>query len=89
LYNHFLKEKNLDKKYPYIKDGEKIKFVYLKQPNTFKDTVVSFPNRLPVEFALQEFIDYEKQFEKTFLEPIKIILDCIGWSTEKTYSLFD
>ena len=89
LYNHFLKEKNLDKKYPYIKDGEKIKFVYLKQPNTFKDTVVSFPNRLPVEFALQEFVDYEKQFEKTFLEPIKIILDCIGWSTEKTYSLFD
>lgn len=89
LYNHFLKEKELHKKYPSIKDGEKIKFVYLKQPNPFKDTVVSFSNRLPDEFDLQQFIDYETQFEKTFLEPIKIVLDCIDWTTEKTNSLFD
>jgi DNA polymerase elongation subunit (family B) len=89
LYNHYLKEKGLDKKYPYIKDGEKIKFTYLKQPNPFKDYVVSFSNRLPVEFELQTYIDYETQFEKTFLDPIKIVLDCIGWTTEKTNSLFD
>jgi DNA polymerase elongation subunit (family B) len=89
LYNHYLKEKGLDKKYPYIKDGEKIKFTYLKQPNPFKDYVVSFSNRLPVEFELQSYIDYETQFEKTFLDPIKIVLDCIGWTTEKTNSLFD
>ena len=72
-----------------IKDGEKIKFTYLKQPNPFKDYVVSFSNRLPVEFELQNYIDYETQFEKTFLDPIKIVLDCIGWTTEKTNSLFD
>jgi hypothetical protein len=89
LYNHYLKEKGLDKKYPYIKDGEKIKFTYLKQPNPFKDYVVSFSNRLPVEFELQSYIDYETQFEKTFLDPIKIVLDCIDWTTEKTNSLFD
>jgi DNA polymerase elongation subunit (family B) len=89
LYNHYLKEKGLDKKYPYIKDGEKIKFTYLKQPNPFKDYVVSFSNRLPVEFELQTYIDYETQFEKTFLDPIKIVLDCIDWTTEKTNSLFD
>jgi DNA polymerase elongation subunit (family B) len=89
LYNHYLKEKGLDKKYPYIKDGEKIKFTYLKQPNPFKDYVVSFSNRLPVEFELQNYIDYETQFEKTFLDPINIVLDCIGWTTEKTNSLFD
>ena len=89
LYNHYLKEKGLDKKYPYIKDGEKIKFTYLKQPNPFKDYVVSFSNRLPVEFDLQNYIDYETQFEKTFLDPIKTVLDCISWTTEKTNSLFD
>jgi DNA polymerase elongation subunit (family B) len=87
LYNHFLKQHNLLNKYPLIQEGEKLKFTYLKTPNPFRDMVVSFPNRLPKEFALQEYIDYETQFEKTFLEPIKLILDCIGWQTEKQYTL--
>ena len=87
LYNHFLTEKKLTKKYPLIKEGEKLKFTYLKTPNPFKDTVVSFPVRLPKEFALQEYIDYETQFEKTFIEPMKIILDCIGWQVERQNSL--
>jgi hypothetical protein len=49
--------------------------------------VISYPNRLPPEFGLQEYIDYDLQFEKAFLEPIKVILDQIGWSTEKRNSL--
>ena len=89
LYNMYLEEKGLSKKYPVIQDGEKIKFAYLKKPNPLKDTVISFPGRLPPEFELQQFIDYDMQFEKTFLEPIKVILDCMDWSTEKTFSLFD
>ena len=79
----------LEKKYQKIQEGEKIKFTYLKMPNTFKDTVVSFPSRLPVEFELQSHIDYDTQFEKTFLEPIKVILDCMQWKTEKTNSIED
>ena len=89
LYNNKLKQLNLTKKYPLIQEGEKVKFTYLKMPNTFKDSVVSFPSRLPAEFALQEFIDYDTQFEKTFLEPIKVILDCMNWKTEKTSSIED
>lgn len=89
LYNMYLKEKGLDKKYPLIQEGEKIKFTYLKKPNSLRDTVISFPNRLPPEFELEQFIDYDLQFEKTFLDPIKIILDCMDWSTEKSLSLFD
>ena len=89
LYNMYLKEKGLDKKYPLIQEGEKIKFTYLKKPNALRDSVISFPGRLPPEFLLQDFIDYDLQFEKTFLEPIKVILDCMDWSTEKTFSLFD
>jgi DNA polymerase elongation subunit (family B) len=89
LYNHYLKEYDLLKKYPTIKEGEKIKFTYLKTPNHFKNTVVSYPSRLPPEFNLQEFIDYETQFEKAFIEPIKIVLDCIGWKVEKISSLED
>ena len=87
LYNYNLKLQGLEKKYPRIQEGEKLKFAYLKQPNPFKDTVISFPSRLPAEFGLHDFIDYDMQFTKSFLEPIKVILDCIEWSTEKTNSL--
>jgi DNA polymerase elongation subunit (family B) len=89
LYNHNLKQKNLTKKYPLIQEGEKVKFTYLKMPNPFKDTVISYPSRLPKEFELQQYIDYDMQFEKAFLEPIKVILDCMGWKTEKTNSIED
>jgi len=87
LYNHFLNEKKLTTKYQLIREGEKLKFTYLKSPNPFKDTVVSFPTRLPKEFGLQEYIDYDTQFEKTFLEPVKVILDCVGWQAEKQSTL--
>jgi len=89
LYNHYLKEMKLTKKYPLIQEGEKIKFSYLIMPNPFKDTVISYPTRLPKEFDISKYIDYNTQFEKTFLEPIKIILDCMGWSTEKQTTLDD
>jgi DNA polymerase elongation subunit (family B) len=87
LYNHYLKQKNLTKSYPLIQEGEKLKFTYLKQPNPFKDMVISFPSRLPKEFELQPYVDYDMQFDKAFLEPIKVILDCMNWSTEKRNSL--
>ena len=87
LYNHYLKQLNLTNKYPLIQEGEKLKFTYLKTPNPFKDSVVSYPTRLPKEFGLQEYIDYDTQFEKTFLEPIQVILNCLNWKAEKQATL--
>jgi hypothetical protein len=89
LYNNFLNKNNLTKKYQLIQEGEKIKFTYLKMPNPFKDTVISYPNRLPTELGLDNYIDYDLQFDKAFLEPIKVILDCMKWTTEKVSSLED
>ena len=89
IYNHMLEKMNLTKKYPKIQEGEKIKFSYLKKPNPFKDTVISYPSRLPKEFDISKYIDYDMQFDKTFLEPLKTILECIGWTTEKRGSLED
>jgi DNA polymerase elongation subunit (family B) len=86
-YNKNLEKFNLTKKYPRIQEGEKVKFTYLKMPNPFKDTVISYPGRLPSEFGLQEYIDYDMQFNKAFLEPIKVILDCMKWKTEEASSL--
>ena len=89
LYNHYLEEKGLVKKYQSIKDGEKIKFAYLKRPNPLKDTVISFPGRLPPELELNAYIDYDMQFDKAFLDPLRVILDCMNWSVEKVNTLFD
>jgi DNA polymerase elongation subunit (family B) len=89
IYNHYLKQFKLDKKYPLINEGEKIKFVYLKTPNTINQSVISFSSRIPKEFDIDKFVDYDTQFEKTFVDPIKIILYCLNWHTEKQSTLED
>jgi DNA polymerase elongation subunit (family B) len=89
LYNHFLKEKGLEKDYEKIQNGEKVKFCYLKMPNPFTQNVVSFPQYLPREFDLTDYIDYDKQFEKTFKEPLKPIVEAVGWNLEKVATLED
>lgn len=87
IYNHMLKTHKLEKSYESIKEGDKIKFVALKEPNPARSDVVAFLNTLPKEFDLADYIDYNTQFEKTFLEPLQIILEPIGWKTKKVNSL--
>ena len=87
LFNHYVKEKKLTNKYSLIQNGEKIKFCYLKKPNIIHENVLSFIQDYPVELGLDKYIDYDLQFNKAFLEPLKIILDAIGWSVEKTANL--
>ena len=80
LYNHFLDEYKLDKKYQKIKSGDKIKFIYLKVPNTIRENIIGFIDVLPDEFNLNNYIDYELQFEKAFVAPVQTILNTSGWS---------
>jgi DNA polymerase elongation subunit (family B) len=87
LYNHLIKEKKLDKKYAKIQNGEKIKFCYLKLPNPIHENVISYIQEFPKEFGLDKYIDYDLQFSKAFLEPMKVILDAIDWKVEKTVNL--
>jgi DNA polymerase elongation subunit (family B) len=87
LFNHYIKEKNLTNKYSLIGNGEKIKFIYLKKPNIIQENIISFIQDFPTELGLDKYIDYELQFEKSFLEPLKSILDAIGWKTEQTTTL--
>ena len=87
LYNHYVKEKKLDNKYSLINNGEKIKFVYLKKANPIRENVISFISDFPLELGVDKYIDHDLQFDKAFLEPLRIILNSIGWSTEKTVNL--
>jgi len=87
LFNHQIKEKKLTNKYSLINNGEKIKFVYLKKPNPIYENVISFISEFPKELGVDSYIDYDLQFEKAFLEPLKTILDAIGWKMEKTVNL--
>lgn len=87
LYNHYVKQHKLQKKYSDIKNGEKIKFCYLKLPNPIQENVIAFIQTLPPEFNLNKYIDYEMQFDKTFMKPLEAILHIIGWHTEKKSTL--
>ena len=87
IYNHHILKNKLQRKYPLIKDGDKIKFLMLRQPNTVKDTVISFATKIPYEFDLHKYVDYETQFTKTFTDPLRFVLDSIGWKLEREATL--
>ena len=89
IYNENLKRFKLHRKYPIIQEGDKLKFLKLKEANPFKFDVISYVTKLPSEFKLQEYIDYDIMFQKTFLDPMSFILNSIGWEYEKTASLED
>ena len=87
LYNFWVKKKKLTHKYPLIQEGEKVKYVMLNTPNKINENVVSFFQTLPPELGLNGSIDYELQFTKSFLQPLQVILDTLGWDAEKTNTL--
>ena len=89
LFNDFLEKRGLTKKYSPIYEGDKIKFAYLKMPNPLHNPVVSVPDELPKQLGLHNYVDYNMQFEKSFLDPIRVILDAIGWHHEETVTIED
>ena len=87
LYNHYVRRNKIENKYPVIQEGEKIKFLYLKTPNPIGENVISFFQQLPKEFNLEKYVDYQLQFEKSFFDPLKNVLESIGWQSEKRGNL--
>ena len=89
IFNKMIIDHKLINNYEIIKDGDKIKFCYLKLPNPTKENVLSFPEKLPKELDLNRYIDYDMMWDKAFLEPLRAITDIIGWDLEKRNSIED
>ena len=85
IYNHKIKQNKLIHKYPMIQEGDKIKFLYMKQPNPYSANVISFMSVLPEEFKVNSYIDYDIQFEKVFVDPLILIVNSINWKIDTTY----
>ena len=89
LYNYYVNKLELNLKYEQIQEGDKIKFLYLKEPNPLKENTVAFVTKLPKEFGLKKYVDYDLVFQKAFLDPLSNILNPIGWHTEPQATLED
>ena len=87
LYNKQINDRKLDNQYELVYAGGKIKYTYLKVPNPSHEDVIAFPDVLPPEFELGQYVDYDKQFEKSFIKPIGKILTAIGWTVEPRISV--
>jgi DNA polymerase elongation subunit (family B) len=87
LFNYYINKNNLTHKYSLINNGEKVKYIFLKKPNIIHENVISFIQEFPRELGLDKYIDYDLQFEKSFIDPLRAIMDTIGWKTEKTTTL--
>jgi DNA polymerase elongation subunit (family B) len=87
LYNHLIETKKLEMKYQKIMDGDRIKFLYLKEPNPLNSHVITFIGTIPEEFNLGKYVDYDLMFEKSFLDPLTSLLNCVGWQIKEQATL--
>ena len=87
LYNKLVKDAKLSKRYELVTNGSRIFFTYMKKPNPMHENVIAFPDILPQELKLNNYVDYDMQFNKTFVEPLQLILDAVGWTAEPVATL--
>jgi len=87
LYNYLVEKNKLGNKYPNILEGDKIRFLHLRQPNIYQSTSFSFITSMPKELGIKEMIDYDEQFEKSFVSPLKFITEKINWLVDSSYGV--
>jgi DNA polymerase elongation subunit (family B) len=87
LYNHLVNKQKLENKYPLIQEGDKIRFLHLRQPNVFQSSAFSFMTEVPKELDIAGKIDYDMQYEKSFVEPLKVITEKMNWLIDSSYGV--
>ena len=83
--NSSRKEKGLTNKYQTIMEGDKIKFLELRQPNSLGSNVISFIGKFPDELDIHRFIDYDVMYIKSFIEPLSFITNIIDWKIDRSF----
>ena len=85
LYNWYIEKQQLEHKYPLIQEGDKIRFLHLRQPNIYQSSAFSFITEVPRELDIMDKIDYDEQFDKSFVEPLKAITEKMDWLIDSSY----
>jgi DNA polymerase elongation subunit (family B) len=85
MYNHLLKTKKVSHKFQPIYEGDKGKYIHLRK-NLWNVNVITFLSKLPKEFDLHGYVDYETQFNKSFMDPLRFILGAIKWNIDASDS---
>jgi len=88
IYNHLLKQYQVEQKYPLIYEGDKVCLISLKIPNICGNNTIAFIDEFPKEFKLDSHIDYKSQFNKVFLEPLERVLKVMHITAKQQNSLF-
>lgn len=89
MYNKMVNDLNLTHQYPLLRNGDRLKYIFLKKGNPTGENVIAFIDKLPSEFDLHKWVDYDLLFKKTFLDPLQLILDKLGWQAIAKASLED
>ena len=82
IYNDLLRFWKLDKKYNYITQGEKIKWIYLKS-NPYRIEAIAFLDYdIPEQIRtfIEQYADRQKVFESILLNKLEGFYNDLGWS---------
>ena len=87
MFNHLIRKNDLEAKHQLLYEGDKIKFLYLKEPNPVGINVITFQSEIPKVFGLEKYLNYDLQFQKAFLDPLDSLIKCVGWEIKEQASL--
>ena len=80
-YNDLLRFKKLDKKYPCFREGDKMKYIQLKD-NPFRIDVIGLTGNDPefINEFIEKYADREQGFESSLMNKLVGIYEDLGWA---------
>jgi hypothetical protein len=82
-FNHYLDKFKLSQ-YEHIKESDKFKMLFIAKNNRYKIESIGYNNKLPMEFGIDNLIDWEAHFDRGFIKPLSQIFDAISWRFPET-----
>lgn len=83
MYNKILEKYNIDHKYEAIGTGDKVRYLYVQQPNRFAANAIGYKYYYPEEFREIFKVDRELMFDKIVFSIIERFYSCVKWKAKK------